>query len=139
MPGIDRVITLIDGDGFDLDFGGTRPPESLHPLEPLAFSGDWSTAATIVRGPSRDFNVMTARGKIGAKVEVARSGSMAASLAYIFAVRGGATAIAGGTTVRAETGGLIECRQEGEMHLKIDEAGAALVVHILAADADARS
>ena len=51
LPGIDRVITLIDGDGFDLDFGGARPPATLRPFEPLAFSGDWPTVATTVHGP----------------------------------------------------------------------------------------
>lgn len=134
LLGIDRVITLIDGDGFDLDFGGARPPKSLRPFEPLTFSGDWSTAAIAVHGPSRDFNVMTARGKITAEVEVARTGGMAASLTYVFAIHGGATAIASGTTVRAEAGELIECRQEDEVRLGIDAAGGALIVRLRPTD-----
>jgi len=137
LPGIDRVITLIDGDGFDLDFGGARPPVSLRPFEPLAFSGDWSTAAIAVRGPSRDFNVMTARGRISAEVEMARDGVPLAPLAYIFAARGGVAALAGGATVRAGMGELIECRREDDVRLKIDEAGSALAVRILASDDEA--
>ena len=130
LPGIDRVITLIDGNGFDLDFGGAQPPASLRPFEPLAFSGDWSTAATTVHGPSRDFNVMTARGRITAEVGVARSGIMSAPFAYVLAVRGGVTANADGRTLRAERSELIECRQQDEVHLRIDEGGTTLVVHL---------
>jgi uncharacterized protein len=131
LPDIDRVITLIDGDGFDLDFGGARPPASLRPFEPLAFSGDWPTAATAVHGPSRDFNVMTARGRMAAEVERARNGPMAASLAYVYAARGDVTAVASGTTVRAEIGELVECQREGEVRLRIDEAGIAIAIRLL--------
>ncbi|WP_370673922.1 HutD family protein [Pleomorphomonas sp. PLEO] len=131
LPGIDRVITLIEGTGFDLDFGGAQPPVSLRSFEPLAFSGDWSTAATIVHGPSRDFNVMTARGKITAKVQVVRSGIIAAPFAYILAVCGSMTASGDGVTVRAERGELIECHQEDEVRLGMEEAESALVVHLL--------
>lgn len=134
LPGIDRVITLIEGDGFDLDFSGARPPVSLRLFEPLAFSGDWPTTAATVHGPSRDFNVMTARGRITAEVEVARSGVLAASLAYIFTARGGATATIDDTTLRAEQGELIECRQPDEVHLRIDEGAIALVVRLQIAD-----
>jgi environmental stress-induced protein Ves len=61
FPGIDRVLTLIEGDGFDLDFGGAAPGVSARPFAPVAFSGDGETSALNLRGPSRDFNVMTAR------------------------------------------------------------------------------
>ncbi|MBS1182338.1 MAG: HutD family protein [Proteobacteria bacterium] len=100
LPGINRVITLIDGDGFDLDFGGAQPSVSLRPFEPLAFSGDWPTAAVAVHGPSRDFNVMTARGQVVADVEVARNSLTAGTLAYVFAACGGVTATAGGASLR---------------------------------------
>jgi environmental stress-induced protein Ves len=62
LTGIDRVLTLIEGDGFDLEFGGTAPGVTARSFEPIAFSGDWTTTAARVRGPSRDFNVMTPAG-----------------------------------------------------------------------------
>ena len=139
LPGIDRVITLIDGDGFDLDFGGARPPVSLRPFEPLAFSGDWSTAAIAVHGPSRDFNVMTARGRVAAEVERARNGPMVAPLAYVYAARGGVTAVASGTAIRAEMGELIECQREGEVRLRLDEAGMAIAIRLLPTDDEANT
>lgn len=131
LPGIDRVITLIGGDGFDLDFGGARPPVALRPFEPLAFSGDWSTTATAVHGPSRDFNVMTARGKIAAEVELARTIVRRADLTYVFAAHGGATVITDGATVRAEVGELIECRQENVVRIETDKPGTAVAVRLL--------
>jgi environmental stress-induced protein Ves len=63
LPGIDRVLTLIEGDGFDLDFGGAAPGRRVLPFQPVAFSGDWATSAASLRGPSRDFNVMTPAGR----------------------------------------------------------------------------
>ena len=130
LPGIDRVITLIDGDGFDLDFGGARPGVALRSFEPLAFSGDWRTRATAVHGPSRDFNVMTARGKLSADVEVAGTSLAPADLAYVFAARGGVTVTVGDTTVRAETGELIECREKEPAHVEADKPGTVLAVRL---------
>jgi environmental stress-induced protein Ves len=134
LPGIDRVITLIDGAGFDLDFGTARPPVALKPFEPLAFSGDWPTTATMVHGPSRDFNVMTARGRTTAEVEMARGSLWAGPLAYVFAAGGGVTATAGNATVHAEAGELIECREELEIGLTKDDVAIALVVRLRGAD-----
>jgi hypothetical protein len=130
LPGIDRVITLIEGEGFDLDFGADRPPVSLRPFEPLAFSGDWSTAAVAVHGPSRDFNVMTTRGWVVADVQVAHNCLTTGALTYVFAARGGVSATAGGITVRAKPGELIECRHEDEVRLTKDEGGTALAVRL---------
>jgi environmental stress-induced protein Ves len=70
FPGVDRILTLIEGPGFDLDFaehGGVTPVEPLHPV---SFSGDWTTRAQTVRGQSRVLNVMTARGQATAIVSV---------------------------------------------------------------------
>ncbi len=137
LPGIDRVITLIDGDGFDLDFGSARSPAALRPFEPLTFSGDWPTTATMVHGPSRDFNIMTARGRIAAEVEVAKGSLRAGPLAYVFAARGGVTAMAGEATVHAGPGELIECWEERQIDLTMDDAAVALVVHLRRTDGGA--
>lgn len=60
LPGIDRVITIIDGDLILLEVDGVE-----HPLEryrPYRFSGDSSTSATLPTGDVMDLNVMTRRG-----------------------------------------------------------------------------
>ncbi len=134
LPGIDRVITLIDGEGFDLDFGGARPSAALRPFEPLAFSGNWQTTATAVHGPSRDFNVMTARGKLSAEVDVVGTSLPPADLAYVFAARGGVMVTARDTTVRAQAGELIECSESEAMQVEVDRAGTALAIRLYRID-----
>ncbi|WP_051228556.1 HutD/Ves family protein [Pleomorphomonas oryzae] len=130
LPGIDRIIALIEGEGFDLDFGSAHLAVSLRPFEPLSFSGDWSTKATTVYGPSRDFNVMTARGKIAAEVELAKENLPSADLTYVFAARGGVTVKTGDVRVRAETGELIECRQENAVGIETDEPKTVIAVRL---------
>lgn len=80
FPGVDRVLTLIEGPGFDLDFAEHGRVAPVEPLMPVAFSGDWVTRAQSVRGPSRDLNVMTARGKASAAVQVHHAAAPVAPL-----------------------------------------------------------
>ncbi len=66
LPGIDRSLTVIDGPGFDLTGPGWR--RQAAPMSPVTFPGDHAVAASGVIAPSRDFNVMVARGRIRARV-----------------------------------------------------------------------
>ncbi|TKA96936.1 HutD family protein [Cereibacter changlensis] len=50
FPGVERVLTVISGPGFDL-LGERRL--RCDPLAPVAFPGDEALAASGVRGPSR--------------------------------------------------------------------------------------
>ncbi|WP_423192380.1 HutD family protein [Cupriavidus sp. H18C2] len=63
FPGIDRQIVLMEGAGVHLQ---AHDDSFCHKLvrvgEPFAFSGDTAVHATLVDGPTRDFNVMTRRG-----------------------------------------------------------------------------
>ena len=59
LPGIDRVITIIEGDLVLLEVDGVE-----HPLEryrPFRFSGDSATTASLPTGDVTDLNVMTRR------------------------------------------------------------------------------
>ena len=80
FPGIDRILTLIEGPGFDLDFSGHGRVAPVELLRPVGFSGDWTARAEAVRGPSRDLNVMTARGKASAMVHVHQDAASTAHL-----------------------------------------------------------
>ena len=80
FSGVDRVLMLLEGQGFDLDFGENGRASVFEPLVPVRFSGDWTTRAENVRGPSRDLNLMLAGGRAVAEVSVVR-GSAAAPLA----------------------------------------------------------
>ncbi|WP_445680500.1 HutD/Ves family protein [Radicibacter daui] len=76
LPGIDRILTLVEGSGFELEFGEFGASSVREPLMPVSFSGDWPARATGVTGPSKDLNVMTARGRATAAVSVHRSGKV---------------------------------------------------------------
>jgi environmental stress-induced protein Ves len=69
FPGIDRCIVLLRGSGMLLhgaDGGLVHRLDRRH--EPFHFSGDLPLDATLLGGPSTDFNVMTRRGRFCAEV-----------------------------------------------------------------------
>lgn len=71
FAGIDRVITLLEGDGVRLFTHDARIDHALDvPLQPFAFSGDEAIDCTMRGGLTTDFNVMTRRGQWRADVKV---------------------------------------------------------------------
>lgn len=68
FPGVDRVLTVMTGPGFDLEGEGIAL--QARPFAPVAFAGDVAVRATGVSAASEDFNVMTARGLGPAEVRV---------------------------------------------------------------------
>lgn len=76
FAGIDRVITLLEGDGVRLFTHDARIDHRLDaPHRPFAFSGDEAIDCTLLGGASNDFNVMTRRGQWRADVQVLDSAS----------------------------------------------------------------
>ena len=72
FPGVDRILVVTDGEGLVLTHGAGAAPVTVHRLAPHAFRGDDPTAATLVGGAVRDFNVLTRRGRYHADVQVIR-------------------------------------------------------------------
>ncbi|WP_027168028.1 HutD family protein [Mesorhizobium sp. WSM3224] len=69
FAGIDRTLSVLEGEGIVLDIAG-RPPARLTAASvPLAFPGDVPTGAALIGGPITDLNVMTRRGRMAHKVE----------------------------------------------------------------------
>lgn len=68
FPGIDRVITLVEGEGMVLTVDGT--PHAVGPLSPFAFSGDAATDCRLTAGAVRNINVMTRRSRATAHVRI---------------------------------------------------------------------
>ena len=102
LPGLDRVLTLIDGPGFTLSIDGREV--AVLPLEPVCFSGDAEVSATRVAVASRDFNVMSPTGA-GLRVVVRRGGFRAeGGVRWLFVVEGRFEVM--GEVV--EAGGLVE-------------------------------
>jgi hypothetical protein len=74
FPGIDRVITLIDGVGVQLRSEGGQVQHRLStPLSPFAFSGDLAIQGHLLDGACQVFNVLTRRSVCRAQVQVVRS------------------------------------------------------------------
>ena len=71
FAGVDRIITLLDGDGVRLQGEGIDHRLAT-PLAPFAFSGDARIDCTLLGAASSDFNVMTRRGRFRASLQVLR-------------------------------------------------------------------
>ncbi len=59
FPGIERNLTVLSGQGFELVEEESGIILHAELLKPLAFAGDTPLYAKKVRGPCQDFNVMT--------------------------------------------------------------------------------
>ncbi len=63
FPGIDRTLSILDGEGMTLIIEGRAPERLTQASEPLPFAADASTSATLIDGTIMDLNVMTRRGR----------------------------------------------------------------------------
>jgi environmental stress-induced protein Ves len=62
LPGIDRSILVLSGDGMELRVGDDPPVTLRASGEPLVFAGDHATRCRLLGGATRDLNAMTRRG-----------------------------------------------------------------------------
>ncbi|WP_034711626.1 HutD family protein [Acidovorax sp. JHL-9] len=91
FPGVDRVITLLTGDGVHLRQPGTGIDHRLdQPLQPFAFAGDGGMDCDLLGATSQDFNLMARRGRWQGAVQVLRSPAVlpARPAGLLLAVRG---------------------------------------------------
>lgn len=71
FAGVDRHILLLSGDGVRLRAGDGSFDHRLDRLyEPFAFAGDVAVQSDMLGGVSSDFNVMTRRARLRARVRV---------------------------------------------------------------------
>lgn len=71
FAGVDRVITLLSGDGVRLRQAAAGIDHRLQqPLQPFAFAGDGGMDCDLLGGTSTDFNLMTRRGRWQGTVQV---------------------------------------------------------------------
>ncbi|MEO5787099.1 MAG: HutD family protein [Casimicrobiaceae bacterium] len=71
FPGIDRTLVLLSGGPMTLHIDAT-PPRRLQPLDTVVFRGESAVRCTLDGSGARDLNVMVARGRLRADVEVLR-------------------------------------------------------------------
>jgi environmental stress-induced protein Ves len=64
FDGIDRSLLLIEGNGLELFFEGNTPDALLRERGRIVrFAGETAARCRLIDGPTRDFNVMTRRGR----------------------------------------------------------------------------
>jgi environmental stress-induced protein Ves len=75
FPGLDRQFMLVTGNGLTLKIRSNNEGLAFDhpvdtPLEPFAFRGEWDVECILRGGPVQAFNVMTRRGRAGARLEI---------------------------------------------------------------------
>jgi environmental stress-induced protein Ves len=78
LPGLDRQFMLVDGAGLTLrvrsaDEGIAFDRRIDAVLDPFAFRGEWDVTCTLLDGPVQACNVMTRRGRAGARLDIVAS------------------------------------------------------------------
>ncbi|MBM7048788.1 HutD family protein [Rhizobium lusitanum] len=63
FPGIDRTLSILEGEGMTLFIEGREPERLTQESDPLSFAADAPTSATLIDGTITDLNVMTRRGR----------------------------------------------------------------------------
>jgi environmental stress-induced protein Ves len=107
FEGIDRVIVLLRGAGVHLRSSDATIDHRLDtPLVPFAFAGEAAISASLLGGPSSDFNVMTRRGSRKADVRIIETNErLASSLSgVVFAASGAWSARTGDATYALREG-----------------------------------
>lgn len=69
FAGIDRTLSILDGEGMTLFIEGRAPERLTQASEPLPFAADAPTSATLINGTIIDLNVMTRRGRLTHSVQ----------------------------------------------------------------------
>jgi len=67
FPGIDRTLSVLEGDGILLDVEGEET-KLTRESAPLAFAADAHSSARLIGSAITDLNVMTRRGRLAHKV-----------------------------------------------------------------------
>jgi environmental stress-induced protein Ves len=99
FPGVVRTLVLLDGEGMRLieqgngEGGGARTHALTRPFDIVRFDGEAALDAELVRGATRDFNLMVRRGQASATLEVWSGASpqahtLDADTALVFCARG---------------------------------------------------
>ncbi|MFJ7499014.1 HutD family protein [Serratia grimesii] len=106
FSGIDRSITLLEGDGVHLFSEGQIDHHLSQVGEPFVFSGDVALNATLLGGSSQDFNIMTRRGRWAARVQrVTAATTLPVQHAGVLYVLQGSWLLSDGVTFAVGDGG----------------------------------
>jgi uncharacterized protein len=130
FEGIDRTLVLLDGAGMILD-EGARTHALKKPLAIARFAGEASIDATLVEGPTRDFNLMVRRDAAHGTLETWRAGEshdVDADTALLYCAQGSASIrVSDGEPVTLEQGDTLRI-DRCKAHIATHGAGALLAI-----------
>ena len=132
FPGVDRILTLLEGRGMALSFGGGPEVVLDRPLRPFAFPGEADVQCRLLGEPVRDFNLMVDRAVAEASLGVLHLGpgeSRTVSGAWtvlLHALEGQATA-AGTPLAREET---LWVETPEALSLRSEEGAVLVAIHL---------
>ena len=79
FPGVDRWLAVLDG-AMSLSVEGRGAAQLSADSDPIQFAGDIAASAMLIRGPVRDLNIMSARGRVDLQAERLRLAAGTTSL-----------------------------------------------------------
>ena len=103
FPGVERVITLVEGARMDLVIDGVEHVLGLH--ESLSFDGASQTSCSLPAGPTRVLNVMTRGDRLSAVVairDLSETRPIAVAGSQVLVLLTGSAVVAGADGNRAE-------------------------------------
>ncbi|MDR5856762.1 HutD family protein [Caballeronia sp. LZ062] len=127
FPGVDRVLVLLDGVGMRLAEAGGREHRLDQPLAMARFAGETPISASLINGPTRDFNVMVRRDRARTSVCVRRAGrhelARAHELTFVYCARGRVSiACADGSRAVLDVGDTVRVEQPCAVEATSDAA-----------------
>jgi len=134
FAGIDRTLSVLEGEGIVLDIAGRSPSRLTASSAPLSFPGDVPTGATLIGGPITDLNVMTRRGRMSHAVErLSVSGEFEieanGETTLVLAV-GGITVVTGGISSLGPLDTVILDRESPNLRLRSEGQGLLFVIRL---------
>lgn len=138
-PGLDRIIVLLKGNGFELSHASAPPQKVSAPFGSLHFGGDWHTSCRLIDGPVEVLNVMAFRDQVGcsiAQVSVGKeplSQLVTGTTKAMYVLGGAVTArLAGGPELSLETGDTVRIEMEAPRAMQLRARNG--IGHILLLD-----
>jgi environmental stress-induced protein Ves len=130
-PGVDRIITVVEGEAMVLVVDGVEHVLGLH--EPLSFDGESQASCRRLAGPVRDLNVMTRRDRLSATLairDLSQTRPIAVDGGQVLVLLSGSAVVVGADGSRAGLALLDAVCPSGEHMRLVEGSGRAAVVRI---------
>ena len=127
FPDVDRIITLVDGDGMALTVDGVETAVD-EPYRPFAFPGDADTGCRLLGGPLTDLNVMTRRGRSTARVDIVDRQTVLPGPTTLVLVLDGTAGLQGSATALGRLDAALVTTEDGGPANLLDVHGTTAVI-----------